>query len=228
MAKMAKYLRYKMAMENDQPEMRRGVRNEGGQYRGYEDIEMEMEMRRGARNEMRYEGNQRNEMRNEMRRGVRNEEDNDDLHTSEGDIYTPDHRPKNYSAYSPSNHSGKEEEERKPNVIGFGTWSAKRGGEMNMQKAKEWVKNMRHANGGKGEHWPLEAVKKLVEEKGIELEPFEVYAVMNALYSDYCEVFKKHGAASPELYLDLAVAWLEDEDAVNNKAAMYYDCIVKH
>lgn len=225
MARMAKYLRYKMSMEQENGgEMRRGVRNESEHS--------EMRRGNGQYSEM------RNEMRNplyEMRRGVRNgsdEDDNDDLHTGEGDVYTPDHRPKSYG-YRPSNHYGKEEEdeERKPNVIGFGTWNTKRYGEssaMNAQKAREWVKSMRHANGGKGEHWPLETVKKLAEEKGVKCDPAELYAIMNALYSDYCEVFKKHGNASPELYLDLAVAWLEDEDAVNNKAAMYYDCIVKH
>ena len=51
---------------------------------------------------------------------------------------------------------------------------------------------------------------------------------MNAMYSDYCKVAKRYGVDRPEFFAEMAKAWLEDKDAVPNKAAMYYDCIVKH
>ena len=30
-----------------------------------------------------------------------------------------------------------------------------------------------------------------------------------------------------DVYVDLAKAWIDDKDAVPNKALMYYECIVK-
>ena len=74
----------------------------------------------------------------------------------------------------------------------------------------------------------MDQVKKLMMQRGIEHNVAEVYAIMNALYSDYCKVFKKYGFNSSEAYMDLAMAWLNDSDAVDNKAIMYYECIVKH
>lgn len=229
MANMNKYMRYQM--------MQRG-RNNGGEMRG--------EMR-GEFGQPQMPGNYgRSEMRNEMRGEMWGREGDDDLHTAGGDVYTPDHRqrfprredgafkPRNNRTYEMRSHYGggeeeeEEEQRHKPNIIGFDT-RIKRGGEapLNMAKAKEWVKAMRHANGEHGEHWPMEVVKKLMEQKGVEHSPAEVYAIMNAMYSDYCEVFEKHGVDSPEIYLDMAVAWLDDPDAVKNKAGVYYDCVVK-
>ena len=99
---------------------------------------------------------------------------------------------------------------------------------MTPEKAKEWVSGMHNEDGSTGERWGMDQVKKLMSQRGIEYDLPEVYAVMNSLYSDYCKVFKKYGFNSPEAYMDLALAWLKDSDAVKNKAAMYYECIVKH
>lgn len=96
------------------------------------------------------------------------------------------------------------------------------------EMAKEWTSGMHNEDGSTGEHWSMEQVKKLMAQRGLEHDLPEVYAVMNSLYSDYCKVFKKYGFNSPEAYMDLALAWLKDSDAVKNKAAMYYECIVKH
>lgn len=239
MANMGKYMRYQM-MQRSQ--------NNGGEMRSeFGQPQMPSNYGRSEmRGEMRGEGgNMGGEMRNEMRGEMRGRAGNDDLHTAGGDVYSPDHRqrfprredgtfkPRNNRTYEMRSHygGGEEEEEdewQKPNIIGFDT-RIKRGGEapLNMAKAKEWVKAMRHANGNHGEHWPMEVVKKLMEQKGVEHSPAEVYALMNAMYSDYCEVFKRHGVDSPELYLDMAIAWLDDPDAVKNKAGVYYDCVVK-
>lgn len=98
----------------------------------------------------------------------------------------------------------------------------------NEEIAKEWTKKMHNEDGTKGEHWNMEQVKKLMMQRGVQYNTAEVYAIMNSLYSDYCKVFKKYGFNSPEAYLDLAIAWLNDSDSVENKAMMYYECIVKH
>lgn len=93
--------------------------------------------------------------------------------------------------------------------------------------AKEWTKKMHNEDGTRGEHWNMEQVKKLMAQKGIEYNQAEVYAIMNALYSDYCKVLKKYNMTSPEFYLDMAIAWLNDTDAKPGKAMNYYECIVK-
>ena len=44
----------------------------------------------------------------------------------------------------------------------------------------------------------------------------------------FWSVAKKHGVNKMDFYADLAKAWLEDEDAVEDKAGKYFQYIVKH
>jgi len=55
----------------------------------------------------------------------------------------------------------------------------------------------------------------------------EFYAAMNAMESDFRQAGKKFGVDKPEFYACLAKLWLEDPDAVDNKAEEYYRHIVK-
>jgi hypothetical protein len=100
--------------------------------------------------------------------------------------------------------------------------------EFTPELAHEWTKHMKNGDGTVGPHWTMEQTKQLAQQRGIDAEPAEFFAVMNAMYSDYYEVARKHNVHSTEFYADLAKAWLKDKDAVPNKAAMYYECIVKH
>jgi len=52
--------------------------------------------------------------------------------------------------------------------------------------------------------------------------------VLCSIYSDYFAVFKKHNLNNMDLYVDLAAAWLNDKDAVKNKAAVYFEHVVNH
>lgn len=88
--------------------------------------------------------------------------------------------------------------------------------------AEEWVESM---SGGKPKY-SYEQVEALVKKHKCECDPVEMWAIMNALHSDYGKVLRKYGLDSISVYMDLAVAWLEDEDAVEDKAMMYYECIV--
>ena len=97
------------------------------------------------------------------------------------------------------------------------------------RKAEEWVKGMKNADGSKGAHWTMEQAEKLMKQKGIDCEPEMFWAALNAEYSDRCEVYKAYGVDSPAFYADCVKAfWLEDEDAIEDKIAAYYTCIVKH
>ena len=51
--------------------------------------------------------------------------------------------------------------------------------------------------------------------------------MMNAMYSDYCEVAKKYGVDQTDFYADMAKAWMNDKDAKKNKSALYYECVVE-
>lgn len=98
---------------------------------------------------------------------------------------------------------------------------------MDMETAKEWTRGMKNEDGTKGPHWTMEQVKQLVNQRKLDVDEVEFFAVLNAMYSDYCKVAKKHNVNNMDFYVDLAMAWLQDEDAVPDKAMMYYECIVK-
>lgn len=124
-----------------------------------------------------------------------------------------------------THHTANEMEYRKSPQMGG--YSASQGMPMTKEMAEEWTRSMKNEDGTKGPHWTMEQVKQVMAQKGIKYEPAEFFAVLNAMYSDYCAVLKKHGINNIDIYIDLASAWLNDSDAVPNKAAMYYECIVK-
>lgn len=110
----------------------------------------------------------------------------------------------------------------------MGGYSSSRGMPMSKEMAEEWARSMKNEDGTKGPHWTMDQVKQVMAQKGIKYDLAEFYAIMNAMYSDYCAVFKKHGCNNIDLYIDLTAAWLNDQDAVPNKASMYYECIVNN
>lgn len=91
------------------------------------------------------------------------------------------------------------------------------------EKAREWVEAM-HPRA----RWTREEVKPFATAIGMGDRVTEMYAIMNAMASDYGEVAAKHKVDIPEFYADLAKAWLCDADAVPDKAAAYYGCVVRH
>lgn len=96
------------------------------------------------------------------------------------------------------------------------------------QTAREWTSMMENEDGTRGPHWTFEQAKKVLEQRGLHCDPYEFWAVLNAIYSDDVAVAKKHGVNKMDYYVDRAAAWLEDKDAVKDKAAAYYEYIVKH
>lgn len=101
---------------------------------------------------------------------------------------------------------------------------------LSFEEAQGWVESMRGADGSKGGRWKIEEVEKLLKERGIKKDPVDLWVGMNALYTDLCEVVKKYGIKDSDVnfWLEAAIAyWLEDEDAVEDKITVYYDCIVK-
>ena len=92
-------------------------------------------------------------------------------------------------------------------------------------EAEEWCDSMVNADGTKGCHWTLEQTQDVAKQRNITCEPNDFWAVMNMMYSDYCQVAKRQSVDTPGFYADMAKAFLEDADAADGKAYLYWDCI---
>ncbi len=94
--------------------------------------------------------------------------------------------------------------------------------------AEKWIKGMENSDGTKGGHWSLDKIKQTAAQKNLPYDPVELWAAMNAEYSDRSKVNSRYGINSIDCYIDSAVAFLlEDKDAEDDKLLRYYDCIVK-
>lgn len=100
--------------------------------------------------------------------------------------------------------------------------------QMTEKVAREWTANMVNADGTRGPHWDMDKTKEFQRQYKIDCDSFIFYAVINSLYSDYCEALKKANASTLETYAWMAKAWIDDADAVPDKAAAYYTYVVRH
>ena len=93
-----------------------------------------------------------------------------------------------------------------------------------------WVAGMEDSDGVKGGKYTWHQAQQYALNKGItdEQRMLEMYAVMNAMYADYHKVAKKFGVDRDEFYACMAIAFIDDPDAVDNKVEAYYNHIVKH
>lgn len=104
---------------------------------------------------------------------------------------------------------------------------------LDRKTAEEWVNSMCNTDPERPEGgcWTYKEVEDLIEEQQMQLREeqiVEFYAVLNAVWSDYYKLAKKYGHHEDEqFFIDLALAWLADDDAVDDKAAAYYEYIVK-
>lgn len=99
---------------------------------------------------------------------------------------------------------------------------------LDRKKAEQWVRYMKNSDGSTGEHWSYDQVYQLMKLRGVEGDPVAVYATMNMLWSDYGKVAERHNVSTPDFWVEMTKAFLKDEDAVDDKLWVYYDCIVKH
>ena len=96
------------------------------------------------------------------------------------------------------------------------------------ETAMQWAANMQNADGTTGPHWTMEQTTAVAESMGIQAPVIPRWAwgvTMNMMYSDYCQVAKRHSVDTPGFYADMAKAFLEDADAADGKAYLYRDCI---
>lgn len=104
-------------------------------------------------------------------------------------------------------------------------------GYLTTESAKKWVDGMQNADPEhpSGAKWSMETTKPMAIKHGFSTPEKQLafWAVMNMMYSDYCEIAKKHGVSSMEYYADMAKAWMRDKDAVEDKTAAYIECCTK-
>lgn len=98
--------------------------------------------------------------------------------------------------------------------------------------AKAWVEAMEGTDPERkrGGRWTMEEVKNIAKKSGWVLDGqklIDAYAIVNAMYSDYYAVAQKYGLVAPEFFADLARAWIDDKDAKEGKAGLYWRYIVK-
>lgn len=99
---------------------------------------------------------------------------------------------------------------------------------LSREMADEWMRGLKNEDDSTGPHWNFEQAKQVMAQKGVKAEPLEFYAVLNAMYADYCKVFKKYGVGDRmDFYVDMARAFIEDKDAVDGKVAAYFENVVK-
>ena len=104
------------------------------------------------------------------------------------------------------------------------------GEHLTRDEAEKWVRGMKSEDGKTGGRWPLHEIKQYAGNFGIhgEEEVVEFFAVMNALYTDYCKVAKKYGVdfavvkdknSEPPVYTVFFKA--KDQDAITNVIKEY-------
>ena len=91
--------------------------------------------------------------------------------------------------------------------------------------AESWVSRMKNSDGTVGAHWTFEQTQDVAKQRNINCDPNDFWAAMNMMYSDYCQVAKRQSVDTPGFYADMAKAFLEDTDAADGKAYLYWDCI---
>ena len=197
---------------------------------------MMMIAKMGGDPEQRYDGNYEPESRFRDRRGrehydngrfaPRNEGDREPYGYVDNRRYAEHRGGGVYNRYEPMGHHGGHEQSYKlMGKIGFARQHESDG--LSWELAQEWVNGMKNSDGTRGPKWHIDQVEQLMKKKHIDCDPIEFWAVMNSLYSDFGKVMKEFGFATADMFAALAQAWLEDEDAVDDKAAAYFEHIVK-
>lgn len=101
---------------------------------------------------------------------------------------------------------------------------------MDKEMAHEWLEHMENVDGTTGPHWTIEQTKRVMAQKGLQLDPVLFDLTMNMMYSDYNKVAKKLGVNNTDFYACMAEAFLTDPDSISpaEKLGNYYEYIVKH
>lgn len=93
--------------------------------------------------------------------------------------------------------------------------------------AGKMAEQMINVDGSPAPHWTMAEVKAVMKDRKINHSLPEFFLVLNMLYADYVQVLSAFGANKLDVYIEMAKAWLEDEDAKDHKVQRYFETIVK-
>lgn len=107
----------------------------------------------------------------------------------------------------------------------------KRHEHLTREMAERWMDNLESDDPARprGAKWTTDQVRPIAQKYGIATDGdkfYEFWAVMNALYCDYYAVAKKYNVLNADFFADMAMAFIHDKDAVENKPMAYYKHIV--
>lgn len=94
------------------------------------------------------------------------------------------------------------------------------------------VSKMRNSDGTKGAHWDLAQATRVAEQYGVNLKTekynkFDWYVALNMIRSDYYKfVFTTLNSDNIKYFVELAKAFLNDEDADEGKMWYYYKYVM--
>lgn len=92
----------------------------------------------------------------------------------------------------------------------------------------EWVEGMENVDESKGARWTMEQTEQLRRQKGLEVDPVEFWAAMNASYSDLSKLAQKYGINTMDFWTDYVMDfWFCDKDAGEHKVMRYYETFGK-
>ena len=95
--------------------------------------------------------------------------------------------------------------------------------EFTEEDAREWVSHMNPPA-----RWTMDQTTAVMNQRGYHHRPCEFWAVMNMLVSDYGATMAKYGADKPEVWADMADAFIKDADAAGDKVGRYWRDIAQH
>ena len=141
-----------------------------------------------------------------------------------------DRRPRDYDRYDRREDRHLEYDRRRQpdydEYDGYGK-RGKKHDKFTREDADEWTEKMKNADGSTGRHWNFEQTEQVRRQHGYDCDPAEFYAAINMMYSDYYKIGKEFNLNSVDFYAAMAHAFLDDEDAGQDKLAKYYECIVE-
>lgn len=95
----------------------------------------------------------------------------------------------------------------------------------------KWLDKLINVDGSKGPHWSLDKTNDIAKEHNVYFEDIsdkDWNMTLNMVYSDYSNIAKKYGIDTASFYVDIAKAWLFDDDTISGKDKLkeYYKHIV--
>lgn len=96
------------------------------------------------------------------------------------------------------------------------------------EEAEAWVHRMASDDGIHGGRWTYDEAVSVAAKSGIApAEYADFYAAINAVASDYGMAAKRHGVDRLDYWVDMAKAFMHDDDAVDGKIYEYRQYIAK-